>query len=120
MPVKRCALNSSSCYIGNDLQNPQAPVHVIVGQGGTGGADHFGNSWAPWTRAQLGADTPGQCSGLVDANNQGAGNNGPCSAGYGRVEVVNSSHLTFEYVLNKNGSVVDAWTIVQEQHGPFA
>ena len=114
------ALSSSSCYTGNDLQNPQAPVHVIVGQGGTGGADHFGNSWAPWTRAQLGADTPGQCSGLVDANNQGAGNNGPCSAGYGRVEVVNSSHLTFEYVLNKNGSVVDAWTIVQEQHGPFA
>ena len=56
----------------------------------------------------------------MDANNQGAGNNGPCSAGYGRVEVVNSSHLTFEYVLNKNGSVVDAWTIVQEQHGPFA
>ena len=42
-PVKRCGLNSSDCYIGKDLRNPQAPVHVVVGQGGTGGADHFGN-----------------------------------------------------------------------------
>ena len=42
-PVKRCGLNSSECYIGKDLRNPQAPVHVVVGQGGTGGADHFGN-----------------------------------------------------------------------------
>jgi len=34
--------------------------------------------------------------------------------------VHNSSHLSFEYVLNKNGTVADTWTIVQEHHGPFA
>ena len=39
---------------------------------------------------------------------------------YGRVTVHNASHLSFEYLLNKNGSVVDSWTLVQEQHGPFA
>ena len=34
-----------------------------------------------------------------DANNQGAGNNGPCSASYGRVQFVNSSHLRSNMVL---------------------
>ena len=41
--MKRCGLNSSDCFIGQDLRNPAATVHVVVGQGGTGGADHFGN-----------------------------------------------------------------------------
>ena len=76
-------------------------------------------SWGPWTRAQLGADTPGQCTGLNNRNQQGVGNNGPCSAGYGRVTAHNSSHLSFEYVLNKNGSVWDTWTVVQPNHGAF-
>ena len=68
----------------------------------------------------MGADTPGQCTGLNNRNQQGVGNNGPCSAGYGRVTAHNSSHLSFEYVLNKNGSVTDTWTIEQRHHGPFA
>ena len=31
-PVKRCALSSTHCYVGKDLHNPLAPVHVVAGQ----------------------------------------------------------------------------------------
>ena len=85
------------------------------------GGDNFGENWAPWTRTQLGADTPGECTGLGGPAPPPAyaGKQGGCSAGYGRVTLHNASHMTYEYVLNKNGSVWDSWTVVQPTHGQF-
>ena len=117
MPIKNCSMSSSNCYIGSDYTEPQAPIHCVCGNGGVGGGDNFGSNWAPWTRNQLGADTPGMCSGL---NSPPTETNGGCSAGYGRVTLHNASHMTYEYVLNKNGSVWDTWTVVQHNHGAFS
>lgn len=112
-PVKRCTMNSTDCYIGKDFIEPQAPVHVTAGHGGTSSADSFGDNWGPWTRKQLGADTIGFCS-LT-----GSEASSICGAGYGRVTVLNASRLTFEYVLNHNDTVWDSFTIQQSNHGKF-
>eukprot|EP00035_Acanthoeca_spectabilis_P002739 m.89244 g.89244 ORF g.89244 m.89244 type:complete len:732 (+) comp11720_c0_seq1:37-2232(+) len=115
-PVKDCAIGSPNCYIGTSFDTPKAPVHVVCGEGGTNGGDHFGSNWGPWTRKQLGQDTPGECTTL----SSGGPTQGGCSAGYGRITAHNSSHLTYEYVLNVNGSVWDSFTIHQPHHSPFA
>eukprot|EP00051_Salpingoeca_urceolata_P011653 m.144696 g.144696 ORF g.144696 m.144696 type:complete len:710 (-) comp17202_c0_seq1:136-2265(-) len=114
-PVKHCAMGSPRCYIGDSFDEPKAPVHVVCGEGGTNGGDHFGDNWGPWTRKQLGQDTPGECTTL----NSGGSTQGGCSAGYGRITAHNESHLTYEYVLNVNGTVWDSWTVHQPNHGPF-
>ena len=93
-------MGSSGCYIGPDYIAPKAPIHAVCGAGGTGGCDHFGDNWAPWTRTQLGADTPGECTGLNNADSQGTGTNGPCAGGYGRVTLHNASHMTYLTLCN--------------------
>jgi hypothetical protein len=117
-PIRNCSMGSSACYIGKDYSEPIAPIYTVCGNGGVGGGDNFGQNWAPWTRKQLGADTPGECTGLKGPA-QPPGQQGGCSAGYGRVTLHNASHMTYEYVLNKNGSVWDTWTVVQPNHGAF-
>ena len=117
-PIRNCSMGSSGCYIGKDHFEPKAPIHTVCGNGGVGGGDNFGDNWAPWTRKQLGADTPGECTGLTGPA-QPPGQQGGCSAGYGRVTLHNSTHMTYEYVLNKNGSVWDTWTVYQPNHGAF-
>lgn len=61
-PVKRCTMNSTDCYIGKSFDEPQAPVHVVAGHGGTESADTFGDNWGPWTRKQLGTSSISRCS----------------------------------------------------------
>ena len=114
-------MGSSGCYIGDNYLEPKAPIYTVCGIGGVGGGDNFGENWAPWTRKQLGADTPGECTGLGGPTAPPAydGKQGGCSAGYGRVTLHNTSHMTYDYVLNKNGSVWDTWTVVQPNHGAF-
>eukprot|EP00039_Didymoeca_costata_P019413 m.337443 g.337443 ORF g.337443 m.337443 type:complete len:712 (-) comp18135_c0_seq1:199-2334(-) len=114
-PVKNCSMDSADCYIGTNFSKPQAPVHVVCGEGGTNGADHFAENWGPFTRKQLGSDTPGKC----DTLKSGGATQGGCSAGYGRITVYNATHLTYQYVLNVNGTVWDEWTIYQPNHGSF-
>merc|ERR1712070_285610 len=116
-PVKNCSMGSSGCHIGDSFDAPRAPVHVVCGEGGTNGGDHFGMNWGPWTRKQLGHDSPGDCPSLSSGNKNGTA--GGCSAGYGRMVAHNSTHLTYQYVLNVNDTVWDEWTIYQPSHGPF-
>ena len=117
MPIKNCSMGSSGCYIGTNYTEPKAPIHCVCGNGGVGGGDNFGDNWAPWTRKQLGADTPGDCTDLN--NTPPTASNGGCSAGYGRVTLHNATHMSYSYVLNINGSVWDRWTVVQPDHGAF-
>jgi hypothetical protein len=77
------------------LDSPLAPVHVLTGAAGPPGTPETFSLPAPFTRKTLSVWS------------------------YGRVTVWNASHLTYEHVINTNGSVYDTWTIVQPNHGPF-
>ena len=92
-----------------------SPTYRRCARAGTNGGDHFGDNWGPWTRKQLGQDTPGECTTLKS----GGPTQGGCSAGYGRITALNATHLTYEYVLNVNGTVWDTFTINQPNHGSF-
>ena len=79
------------------LVNPRAPVHVLTGAAGPpGGPDSFNATSKPkFSRTSYG------------------------NWSYGRVQVFNTTHLTYSHIDNYLGTVVDEWTIVQENHGPF-
>ena len=99
--------------VQTNFVRPAAPVHVVEGAGGAPTLDLFGGP-APFTRLQ------------------------DSTWGYGRVTILNASHLRYERVANDRckdscqqpstcppcpwpaGTVTDTWTIVQDAHGPFA
>jgi hypothetical protein len=74
------------------LVNAPAPVHVLTGAGGPPGAPDVFNASAPrdFTRATY------------------------SKWSYGRLTAYNATHLSFEQVDNEAGTVVDAFTLVQE------
>ena len=91
---------------GTSFIAPRAPVHVLSGAGA-----------AP----AFGAERPAAGGG-------GGGGGGAVPDyvratisrwSYSRLTAHNASHLTFEQVDNINGTVLDTWTIVQPNHGPF-
>jgi len=98
--------------VQKDFEQPRAPIYVVDGAGGAPTLDLFGGP-GPFTRLQ------------------------DSSWGWGRVTVHNASHLTYERVQNDRcrqqcqaaecpecglpaGAVLDAWTVHQPSHGPFA
>ena len=84
------------------FDKPQATVHVTTGNGGPPGADTFCESG----------------SGAPDCNSIPATRKQTNQWSYGRVIAHNRTHLTFQQLLNKDGSLFDEWTIHQPSH-PF-
>jgi hypothetical protein len=97
--------------VQTDFVNPSAPVYVVEGAGGAPTLDLFGGA-APFTRKQ------------------------DSSWGYGRITILNASHLLYERIANDickdscqeatcppcpwpAGTVTDSWTLIQGSHGPF-
>lgn len=39
--------------------------------------------------------------------------------GYGRLKVLNNTHLHWEQVIALNGQIMDEFTLIQHNHGPF-
>lgn len=80
-----------------NYNQPQAPVHIISGAAGSGeGADPMGRR-GPWS---------------AFASAEGSLNS------FGRLHVLNYSHLYFEQVKVKDGRPLDSVWIVQSHHGP--
>eukprot|EP01065_Artemidia_motanka_P048366 TRINITY_DN776_c0_g5_i1.p1 TRINITY_DN776_c0_g5~~TRINITY_DN776_c0_g5_i1.p1 ORF type:complete len:575 (+),score=204.51 TRINITY_DN776_c0_g5_i1:93-1817(+) len=73
---------------------PQGPVHFTTGAGGAPALDTFGPT-ADFIRKRLSA------------------------WGYGRLTAHNASHITYDHVLNTNGTVYDSVTVVKSKHGPY-
>ena len=71
-------------------------MYVVTGAGGAPGASNPFSQPAPFIRKTLN------------------------DWSYGRVTVWNASHLTYTHIRNNDSAVVDEWTIVQPNHGPFA
>jgi len=88
--------------VGKSFVEPRAPVHVLSG---AGAAPAFG---AEWPAAGGGGETPDYVRATISRWS------------YSRLTAHNASHLSFQQVDNINGTVLDAWTIVQHNHGPFA
>ena len=82
--------------------SPRAPVHILSG---AGAAPAFG---AEPPRAGAHGAAPAYLRTLINRWS------------YSRLAALNSSHLHVEQVDNINGTVLDAFTIVQFAHGPFA
>merc|ERR1712072_593150 len=72
--------------------NPKAPIHILSGSAGPPEWDEFSTS-EEWTR---------EPRLMVNS--------------YSRLTLYNSSVAYFEQVANANGTVVDAFTVVQENH----
>ena len=83
--------------VQKDYINPRAPVHVQSGIGGVDGGEAFLPESRPYTAFR---DTA-------------------LNIGYGRIVVHNATHLTFSQRYAVNGSTIDSFTIMQEQHQPF-
>lgn len=85
------------------FEKPQSTVHVTTGNGGPPGKDTF---------CESGKGAP-DCDSIPATRKQ------TNEYSYGRVVAHNRTHLTFQQLLNADGSLFDEWTIVQPSH-PFA
>ena len=83
--------------------SPRAPVHLLSG---AGAAPAFGAE--PPREGAHGAAAPAYLRTLINRWS------------YSRMAALNSSHLRVEQIDNINGTVLDAFTVVQFAHGPFA
>jgi len=93
-----CAESSHKSF-----DEPQATVHVTTGNGGPPSKDTFCESG----------------SGAPDCDSIPATRKQTNEYSFGRVIAHNRTHLTFQQVLNIDGSIFDEWTIHQPDH-PFA
>jgi hypothetical protein len=97
--------------ISNGTHNPRGVLHSCSGNGGPP------------------CSTGSMASGACSDGSLCKCNKGPypqhCAVceqrpSYTRLTVHNATDLLWEQVLNVDSSVVDSWTVHQEQHGPFA
>lgn len=98
---------SSSCpscgeATQKSFNSPKSTVHVTTGNGGPPSKDTFCEDG----------------SGAVDCGAIPATRVQTNEYGYGRLTAWNATHLTYQQLLNSNGSVFDEWTVVQPKH-PF-
>merc|ERR1712130_285026 len=87
-------ISKNEC-VQRSYTEPKAPVHVLSGSGGPPNLDTFGEP-GPWTRMQV-----------VDHVTS-------------YMTITNETHLTLDTYYNSNNSLVDTFTIIQSNHGPFA
>lgn len=89
----RTVYNGSS----NPYVDPCAPVHIVAGAAGCQEkTDPFISDPGPWS-AYRSSDY-----------------------GYGRMKVINATHLYYEEVSDdKNGTVIDSFTLVRNKHAPY-
>jgi len=97
--------NCKACGVSakKSFDRPQGTVHATTGNGGPPSKDTF---------CEAGGGAP-------DCNNIPATRKQTNEYSFGRVVAHNRTHLTFQQVLNSDGSLFDEWTIHQPSH-PFA
>ena len=83
--------------VDNPYKNPDAPIHLITGSAG----NHelitpFKNIQPQWSAFRI------------------------PDYGYTRMHVVNSTHIDIEQISDKDGTVVDKFTIQKDTHGPYS
>ena len=84
------------------FDNPRTTVHVTNGNGGPPSPDNFCED----------PSTLPSCT-IPSTRKQTS------EYSYSRLVVHNATHLDIETYLNKDGSLFDTFTVVQEKHGPF-
>lgn len=87
----------------HDYRNPKAPVHLISGAAGCNEAlgiciNPMLGPRGPWSAFREWF---------------------PGNAGFGKLRIVNSTHVYWEQIKAWDGSVTDSIWIVQQHHGPF-
>ncbi|KAL5467041.1 hypothetical protein EMCRGX_G031208 [Ephydatia muelleri] len=87
----------------DSYDNPKAPVHIISGFAGCN--EEYGECFVP----MLGARGPWSALRFWL----------PLLHGYGRLQVVNGTHLHWEQVIAGDMSLLDEIWITQDNHGPF-
>lgn len=87
----------------HDYNNPRAPVHIITGVAGC--METYKLCVNPILKAQ----------GPWSAKRTWL----PGKYGYGRLEIVNATHLNWQQVLDVTLTVEDSITMIQTNHGPF-
>ena len=80
-----------------DYINPTSPVHVLSGKAGINGQDEFKDEDDSW-------------NAFRDLT---------YTMSFGRITIHNETHLSFAQHRALDGSVLDSFTLVQENHGPF-
>jgi acid phosphatase type 7 len=77
---------------------PRAPVHIQSGIAGVDGGEAFPPTRRPYT----------------------AYRDEELNIGFSRLIFHNRTHLTFQQLFAVNGTVLDTFTLVQHNHGPFS
>ncbi len=78
--------------------NPRAPVHIQSGIAGVDGGEPFVVPRRPYT----------------------AYRDEQLNIGFSRITIRSATELVFEQIYAVNGTVLDTFTLIQHNHGPFS
>jgi hypothetical protein len=95
---------TAGCATQHDFVNPTSPVHITTGNGGPPSLDS-------WTEDVGGHNI--SCHRINATRHQSL------EFGYGRLVAFNATTMRYQQVANKDGSIVDEFTITQTKHGAF-